>query len=438
MLPDAIRRWNPWWAEGAVEEELLGIEREKLAGLKKHLDIKLIKDILGVRRSGKTTLLYQLIQHLISGGVSTKDILFLNFDDSEIYSADFEKLLLECRRINPDVSHIFLDEVQEKNGWERWVRVLYDTKQFKQIFVSGSSSSLLKQDVARVLSGRHTTFVMFPFSFREYLMFFNWQNFEWDYLEHNKGKVLHFLERYLAEGGFPEMLGKGKMKRTKYLSDLFDDIVARDAAAKHKADYEIMKKIAYYTISNSSKTMTYRSIANACGVSVDTVSKYLAYLEECYLTLPLRKFSKKLKEQMREINKYYSIDTGLANAVGYRFTEEFGRVMENAVFIELNRRFAENKKMGLFYLGRDGEVDFVVREGQRVRQLIQVCYGIEDPKTKKREIKPLLMSMNEFKLRQGLVITWDVESEEREGGKKIVYKPLWKWMIRPTATLAHH
>jgi len=429
MLSDAIRKWNPWWAEGEVEKELLGVEREKLAKLKEHLDLKLIKDIIGVRRSGKTTLLYQLIQHLISQDVNAKEILLLNFDDNEIYNADFDKLLLECRRINPDISHIFLDEVQEKQNWERWVRSLYDTRQFKRVFVSGSSSSLLKRDVGRVLSGRHTTFVMFPFSFLEYLRFYDWRNFEADYLEHNRGKVFHFLERYLAEGGFPETLGMGRMKRIKYLSDLFDDIVARDATARHKADYEIMKKIAYYVVSNSSKTMTHRSVANVCGVSVDTVTKYLAYLEECYLILPLRRFSPRLKEQMREINKYYSIDTGLANAVGYRFREEFGRAMENAVFIELNRRFAENKEIKLFYWNGEGEVDFVIREGLRVRQLIQVCYNIEDQKTRKREVKPLLRSMNELGVRQGLVITWDLNSEEKIDGKRIVYEPLWKWMI---------
>lgn len=430
MLSDSIRKWNSWWANKDAVAELAGIERSKLPEIKEFLNLRNIKDIIGVRRCGKTSLMYQAIQHFISAGISPKNILFLNFDDNEIYNADFGKLLTECRKINPDISHVFLDEVQEKGGWERWARTLYDTKEFKQIFVSGSSSSLLKSDIGRVLTGRHTTFSLFPFSFKEYLIFHGWKNFEKDFLEYHKGRVLHYLERYIKEGGFPETFGKTELERNKYLNDLFDDIIAKDVAARHKADYDIAKRIAYYAISHSSKTMTHRSIAGACNVSVDTVSKYISFFSECFLVLTLKKYSAKLREQMREINKYYSIDTGLAEAVGFKFSDEFSRLMENAACIELKRRYVD-KKTEIFYWRdlQDKEVDFLVKEGLKVAELIQVCYSTDDADTKKRETVSLTNAMEEFNLKKGLIITWDYESEERIGSKKIICKPFWKWLL---------
>lgn len=431
MLSDSIRRWNPWWADGKVAPELIGTEREKLGEIKRYLNLRQIKDIIGVRRSGKTFLLYQITRHLISSGVDPKNIVHLNFDGNDIYNSDFSQLLLECRRLNPDLSHIFLDEVQEKKGWERWIRMLYDTNEFKSIFISGSSAGILKSDIARVLTGRHAGFVLFPFSFKEYLLSHGWKEFSAGYLEHNKGKLMHLLESYIRGGGFPETLGMNEFERTKYLNDLFDDIVSKDVAARHNADYQITKRIAYYVTSHSSKTMTYRSVARACDVSADTVSKYIPFLSEAFLVLPLKLFSSKLKEQMREVNKYYCIDTGMVEAVGFKMTDEFARLMENIVFIELNRRCAEDKKSGLFYWqdSNQKEVDFLVKEGLKVSKLIQVCYDARPAETRKRELAGLVAALDEFKLESGSIVTWDQDEVEKIRGKTIRYIPLWKWLL---------
>lgn len=431
MLSDSIKKWNPWWVKGTVDSGLLGIEREKFTDIKKYLKLRNIKDIIGVRRCGKSFLLYQVIQHLISSNINPRNILFLNFDENEIYNTDFDKLLLECKKINPEISYLFLDEVQEKQNWERWVRSLYDRMEFKQIFVSGSSASLLKSDISRVLTGRHTTSSLFPFSFKEYLNFHKWEDFKLDYLEYHKARVLHFMENYINEGGFPETLGKTPFERNKYLNDLFDDIVAKDIAARHNLDYPITKKIAYYITSHSSKTMTHRSIARACDVSVDTVSKYVPFICEAFLVLPLTKFSPKLKEQMREINKYYCVDTGMVNAVGFKLTDEFSRLMENLVFIELKRQHIENKKIGIFYWQDSGqkEVDFVIKDGLKIKQLIQVCYDLSEAQTRDRELSALLKAGNELKCRDLLIITNDKNGEEVVDGEKIKYIPLWKWLL---------
>lgn len=431
MLSDAIRRWNPWWAEGKLSSELIGVKREKLEDIEKFVSKQLIKGIIGPRRAGKTTILYQIINYLIIKGVSPKSIVMLNFDDNNIYNTDFELLISECRKINPEISHIFLDEVQERKDWERWVRTIYDTKQFSQIFITGSSSSLLKEEVSRVLTGRHITFYVLPFSFKEYLTFFGWANFGKDYIMHKKGEILHYLHRYLNMGGYPEALKMDEMARTRYLNDLFEDIIARDIVARHRIDYHLARRIGYYVTSNASNIMTHRSIANACGVAVDTVSKYLNYLHESCLTYPLRRFSFKLKEQMREINKYYIVDTGLANAVSFKFSENLGQIAENVVYTELLRRYKSDARIEIYYWkdNTGKEVDFAIKKSNKVCELVQVCWDLSEEKTKKRELAGLIRAMREFELGEGIVITENYEDYETIDGNKIKYEPLWKWLL---------
>lgn len=434
MLSESIRKWNPWWGEGKVPEELIGVPREKLKEIEKASGLGLVKDITGMRRCGKSFLLHQLIQKSIDSGIKARDIVLLNFDDNDVYGTEFSAILDGCEKINPGITHVFLDEVQEKKGWERWVRTLHDTKRFREIFITGSSASILNTEISRVLTGRHTGFVLFPFSFREFLKFHGWKDFGMDYLNQNRGKVLHFLERYIKEGGFPETLGKSDFERNKYLNGLFDDIVARDVAARYKADYEIAKRIAYYVMSHSSKTMTHRSIARSCGVSTDTVSKYIHYMTECFLILTLRRFSPKLKEQMREINKHYSADTGLSNAAGYRMDDEFARLMENCVMIELKRRFIEDPKKGIFYWQDSGqkEVDFVIKDGPVIKELVQVCYDTQSEKAGKRETAGMVSGMEQLRPQKATMITWNREGEEKTGHGPIVYVPLWKWLLSRT------
>jgi len=164
-IENSLLAWNPWFTEKQVNDALRGITREKLEYIVRLLETRLIKDIVGVRRCGKTTLLYQIINYLIEKSVKPEDIFLINFEDPVIYTASFDKLLSSIRRINPNAKYLFLDEVQEKENWERWVRSLFDLRIFKQIFITGSSSSLLKAEFSKLLTGRHITFTLFPLSF---------------------------------------------------------------------------------------------------------------------------------------------------------------------------------------------------------------------------------------------------------------------------------
>jgi len=426
MLEESIRKWNPWWAESESIEKLSGVKRYIISDIKKTLKLKQIKDIIGVRRSGKTTALYQIIKILEENGEKPKNIVFLNFDDIEINSASFDEIIKAIEKINPETRYLFLDEIQQKNGWERWIRTLYDTNKYAQIFISGSSASLLTKDVGRVLTGRHITFTIFPFSFIEYLVFIGWKDFSGDYLEYNKNKILHHLSTYIKGGGYPEVIGKNEFERKITLTNIYNDILARDISARHNVSYHITRKISYHMLSNNSREFSFRSIANAIDASVETVEAHLEYLKESFILLTLNVFSYKTKIQFKQNKKSYCIDTGLRNAVSFKVSEDFGRLAENIVFLEILRR---GKEVFFWKNKNQQEVDFIIKDGLKEIQLIQVCWDVKNEKTKKREIEGLLSAMEEFNLKQGLILTEDYEEFEKYNQKEIRFVPLWKWLI---------
>ncbi len=426
MLEQTIRQWNPWWAEKKVPHELTGIKREVTDSIIKTLETAHIKDVIGVRRSGKTTVLYQVADHLINSGVPPKNIMFLNFDDPTINATSLDTILTDIYKINPDISHLFLDEIQQKDGWEQWVRVLYDTKRFAQIFLSGSSASLLSYDIGRVLSGRHITFEVMPLSFTEYLQLRGWDNLEPDNLIYNREKLLHYQNTYLEEGGFPESAGVDKFNHKKILTMLYNDIIARDITSRFGASYDVTGRICQLMLTNTTGEYSFNSIAKASHVAVETAEKYIGYLKESLLIMDLPLFSYKLKSQFKQNKKTYAIDTGLRNEVSFRFTSDIGKLAENAVFLELKRRSDEI----YYWKSKDGfEVDFVVKNGQGVQTLIQVSWDVKNKKTRLREERSLCHACKEFGLSDGMILTEDVENIIETDGLMIRYYPLWKWLL---------
>ena len=426
MLNDSIRQWNPWWVDAESVKQLSGIQRTSLKSLLELAALKHIKDITGIRRSGKSTMMYQVISAMINRGTKPKEIAFLNFDDAEINEAGFDEILDSIDKISPDIKFLFLDEAQEKTGWERWARKLYDTGRYKQIFVSGSSASVLSKDIGRVLTGRHISFHVLPLSFMEYLMFHGWERFDVEYLENNKSKILHYQEEYQKNGGFPETMLKTEAERKIILTNIYNDILSRDIAARHNASYETAKIVSYHLLSNMTKEFSYRSIARAAGIKPETAEIYTGYLKEAFMVLALDFFSFKTKLQFKQNKKAYCIDNGLRNAVSFRITEDKGKLMENAVMVELARRGSD----AYYWKTKDGkEVDFLIKEGLKVKELIQVCFNTSEPQTKKRELNSLIEAMDEFKLKTGIVITEDEEEEEKINGKTVKFLPLWKWLL---------
>ena len=405
---------------------LTGIRRDITEEIIKSLGTPHIKDIIGVRRCGKTTILYQVAEHLTYQGVRAKDMIFLNFDDPSINAASFPDLQKEIFKINPEISHIFLDEIQQKTGWERWVRTLYDTRKFQRIFVSGSSASLLSQDMGRVLTGRHITFRAAPFSFREYLRKRGWGDFAPEYLAYNKDKLLHYLSAYLETGGFPETIELDDFGRKQVLTSLYKDILARDISSRYGASFEITDKICRFMLTNPGALYSGNSVAKAAGAAVETAEKYIGYLKESLLIYDLPIFSFKLKTQFKQNKKTYPVDTGIRNAVCLRFSHDTGRLAETIVFLEMRRRNLEV----YYWKSQDGyEVDFVVKVGQKLTELIQVAWDVRDEATRRREERALQCAMKELDVNSGVILTEDHERTLEENGKTIRYMPMWKWLL---------
>jgi len=421
----ALSDWNIWWEIKSVPDDLKGEERLQ-SNLVSTLKFKEIKVITGVRRSGKSTLLYQLVSSLLSN-VNPKAILFINFEDEVLNKYSIEEIYDAYISVfRSKEVYLFLDEVNRKEGWEKWVRKKYDIREIKQFFVTGSSSFLLKSEYSSLLTGRNIKQEIFPLSFREFLDFSNFKIKEPSLLSSRKKSELKgVLNKYIEFGGFPEVFFKETNDKRKLLISYYEDIIYRDIADRHKIQPNKVRELTNFLITNISNTVSNRNIRNHLGLGMETISNYLNWLEDSYLIFQVPFFSYALKEQQKRPKKTYCIDNGLRNAVSLRFSEDIGRLVENIVFIELKRR---GKEVCYWKDERQREVDFVIKEGLKPNLIMQVCWDVSNEETKKREVSALVSGLKELKLESGLVITEDYEDEDRLDGKLIKYRPLWQWL----------
>ena len=396
------------------------IERESKRVIKKFMDKDIVKIITGIRRSGKSVLSLLLLKD--------REFGYVNFDEKLLVEGNPEKVLSAVKEIYGDIKILLLDEIQNLDGWELWVNSLY--RRNYNLIITGSNAKLLSRELSTHLTGRYLEFEVSPFSFREYL---RWKNFDLEnleYIEEKQGRLKHELREYLLKGGFPELVVKELDEN--YLRTLFDAIIYKDVVRRWNVRYpRKIEDLSRYLLGNASTLYTFTKLRKILDFrSTLTVENYVSYIEEAYLIFSLERFSFKLKERLKAPRKCYAIDTGLINAITSRFTEESGRVMENLVFIELKRKgLKENRNIFYYRDYRGREVDFVVKEGLKIKQLIQVCYDIEDFTTKERELKALVKAGKELKCKNLKVITWDYEGEEEFKNRKVEFTPLWKWLL---------
>lgn len=404
-----------------------------------------INDIIGPRRAGKTYLMYLNIQKLQKNGTKKEATIYINFENRKLLPLTTEyfndlieiiyakKLLKKHKKI-----HIFLDEVQRINEWEKYVRSIYDEFKGKiKIYISGSTSKLTESELSHLLTGRHLTTNTYPLSFIEYLSFKeSTTDIKRAHLtEEEKSIIKESLREYIEFGGFPETTLQ-RSNREEIIQTLFIDIINRDILPKAKRRGDIIEDLAYILCSNSGKLISFTKIKNMLEstgnkVSVPTIEKYFKIMKEAFLFFDIKIFSYKAKDQLQYPRKIYSIDTGFTNFTGIKFSKDKGRMMENTVAIELQRIKQKNTNTEIFYwkdqTGK--EVDFVYKEGLKIKQLIQVTYASDKGEIKKREKKGLLKASKELRCNNLLTITWDYSGEETIKDKKIVYIPLWKWLI---------
>lgn len=398
-----------------IEKEENIVVREKLDEAKAILKHPNILAVLGIRRGGKS-----IFSYLLAKGSKTG---YINFDDErliELKNEDFDKILTSFYELYGDLDYIILDEIQNVKNWELFVNRLRRTK---KVILTGSNSKLLAGELSTHLTGRYLNIELFPFSFREYLLK---QEFKEStaYTSKEKAEILNHLKEYLQIGGFPEAYKFGKAM----ISRIYDDILTKDILLKHNIKkIEELKKLANYLVTNSSQEATYSKLSKILGIkSIITISNWIGYLENSFLVFKVERFNFKLKQQFIAPKKFYCIDTGLLNSIGFQFSDNIGRLIENEVAIELQRR--KEKPQSKVYYWKDhqqNEVDFVIKDDRTIKELIQVTYASSKNDIKEREIQSLLKASKELRCKNLTVITWDYEAEE----KNIKFVPLWKWML---------
>jgi len=388
--------------------------------------------LIGPRRAGKTYSMFQAIKKLIDGDVSKKRILYVNFEDSRLLGAsvqDLNNMLETFFEIYPENKQqrvwFFLDEIHLIGNWETFVRRVLDHEN-AQVFITGSSSKMMSKEIATTLRGRSLTYLIFPFSFKEFLAA--------DKLTYGKylssserAGIVKGLKEYMEYGGYPESVIY-RHEREKILREIIDVTIYRDVIERYRVKNSRLLRIFFTALFNSKEFSVHKFFnflkSQGMKISKNTLYAYFGYFCDSLVVYPLRKFSYSYRNIEGSIPKIYFADNGLLHSQGIK---DSGRLMENLVFTELQKKREGNL---FYYRSVDGkEVDFVLKEGRKVGQLVQSCYDIGNYVTKEREIKGLLKASEEFKCKNLLVITWDYDSEETTGGKKIVYKPLWKWLL---------
>ncbi len=429
MEIEKLNEWNPWWENTELIENLIGKHRPKYDLLINSVNIKETTIITGVRRAGKSTLMYQIIYNLLKKGISQEQILFVNLEDKKLTKDSLEDIYQSYRiNINSDKkAYIFLDEIHKKEGWESWIRKKYDLKTNDKFIISGSCSYLLKKEYSTLLTGRNITFEVFPLSFEEYLLFKNInlskQNLKKNIiLEKTKISVLKYLKEYLNLGGFPEIVFKEKDYQMKILKQYFDDILFKDIVDRYNLNSQKTEDLALFLITNFTSLISLRKTRNSLKISYDTIKDYLSYFKEAFLFFTLDRFSYSFREQKTTASKIYCIDNGLRNAVAFKFSKDEGKLIENLILVELKRRDRE-----IYYWKSQGEVDFVIKNKNNSLSALNVSYTnqIED-----REVKGLLEFKKQFnKCNELILLTKDLQKEEKIKGKKIKFIPVWKWLL---------
>ncbi len=397
------------------------VERDIKKSVKKMLDNDIIKVITGVRRSGKSTLAINLLKD--------KEFGYVNFDEKDLIDVTLDTLLSGIKEIYGDVKYLLLDEIQNIEGWELWVNSLQ--RRGYNLIITGSNAKLLSKELATHLTGRYVEFETFPFSFSEFLRFKDCSLEDIGYLKEKQGNIKNLLREYLNKGGFPEYLVKELDE--SYLYSLFNSIVYADIVKRWNIKYPSkLDDLLRYLISIFGREYSATKLKNILDFkSTLTIQNYVRYAEESYLIFSLQRFSFKPKEFIKMPKKVYVIDTGFINLLSKRLTQDSGRIMENAVFLELRRKgLKENRDIFYFKDYQQHEVDFVIKEGLKVKQLIQVTYASDKDEVEQREIRSLLKASDVLRCKNLIVITWDYEDQQEVKGKKIMFVPLWRWLLK--------
>lgn len=429
---ETLLLWNFW--EKDIETGIPRIIYLDL--LKKYLPTDEVITLTGVRRSGKSTILLQLLKELFSKHIPKTNTLYINFEDPRFYNFLRVELLDEIWHayfdyLNPKGKvYLVLDEVQKINGWEHWVRAVYDRKENVKIFVTGSNTELLSPEFSHVLTGRHLEVSVRPLIFREFLTFRGIEaKSDKLWLLKNKRLLQQQVTEYLKIGGFPKIvLTEDEFLRTELLSQYFNDILTKDVTERYKVkDINKLKNLALFYSTNFTRGYTFNKIKKVAdfALSLDSIHRFSHFLENSFLIYFLPRFSYSLKNQMQTDRKVYLIDNGIHNTVSFKFSADKGKLLENAVFHQL-----KGKRKEIYYFAEQKEVDFVCKDGLKITELINICYTLDNKETFLRETAALVEGMKYFKLKEAKIIVAEGEFKRiKQQGYDITIVPFYQWAL---------
>jgi len=402
------------------------------------LNLKKVISLIGVRRCGKTFLLYDTINRLIAQGISKENILYINFEDERLNlkTNDLDYILQAWRELHSGKEIIeqwfFLDEIQNIDGWEKFIRRIYDTVT-QNIFITGSNSALLAKEIATSLRGRTLQYEVFPYSFNEYL---NHLKISYDYYSpQNKALIINKFNEYLFNGGFPEATGYNEPEHSDMLRSYFYVMLYKDLIERYNiSSSNVLKYFIEKLVDNLTKSFSINKIYNELrsqGFKMDKNLLYelLIYIENIYLTFKISKLDFSYSKRTKSDKKVYFIDNGLVNILTNSFSGDKGKMLENTVFLYLRSYFGDIFNDNLFYHKTNKECDFVLSDRQKALAAIQVCYDISHPDTLKREIEGLQSAMSAYNLKNGFIITGEQEDEILQNNQHIQIIPAYKLFI---------
>ncbi len=391
--------------------------------IKLPLNAKKVITVIGVRRSGKTYLLFDTINGLLERGIQKKHIIYINFEDERLNfkQDDLDLILQAYRELYPEVSEkdiwFFFDEIQNIPAWEKFIRRLHDTIS-KNIYITGSNAVFLSSDIATSLRGRSINFEVFPYTFDEYLRHKKVDNNV--FLPQNKAVIINNYYDFLQNGGFPETIDLDKRIRTETLRNYFYVMLYKDLIERYKISSTlVLKQFIEKIAENITKPFSINKIYNEFKSTGLKLNKNLLYeineyVTNIYLAFSMPKFDYSAKKRMTSLNKMYFIDNGLLNILTIDFSKNYGKLLENAVYLYLKQNIEDNYEQKIFYHKNTKECDFVLLNNKKIETVIQVSHSVEDSKTLSRELTGLKQAMKTHKLNKGYIITSEQEFTIKE------------------------
>lgn len=398
------------------------IKRTKDSFGKKWLDSNLIKVVLGPRRAGKSVFSLMLLKD--------RPFMYFNFDDEVLVSAggiSTNELMKELHAVYGNVKTILFDEIQNLPNWELFVNRLH--REGYNLVLTGSNARLLSMELATALTGRHIPIELLPFDFKEFLRAKNFQiDPEYGSLPQKRGELLKLLDEYLTDGGFPEVV-LGNLDTKDYVEVLFDSVLFKDVVKRHRVKFSAqIGNLGSHLINNFASLYSLRKLQGVLDLkSVATTEKYTKYLEEAYLIFSLLRYSPKSVQRIKSPKKVYVVDNGFVSAKAIQHSPDKGKLMENLVFTEFVKQGIKPNRDLFYYKTRnDREVDFVIKKGTEVVELVQVAYEARDPDTEKREIKALIEASGELGVNNLTILTWDEKRKVQKDDLTINFIPVWE------------